>query len=448
MTHFTLTKIQGRHLVCDNLSLVNNVNHTQQSNSEPNSSTAHADHGDPDTSILYANYSNQTMVLDWDVLTMIEQTLNNHLCSLDIAHIKGHQDDEELYESLSLLAQLNVDADKIAKQYQHKHGQPCTKVPRLPSNAVQFHLQGKHTITYKLKPTLYYQATGPELKLYIANKYGWDKDNVERVDWKAHRAAINRTGISKTHITKLVHNILPTNDRVHKFNQIQPEKCPYCQVSVEDRDHVICCRNPECNKQRTALKESLSKMLERLHTDPILHEILISGLTAWFDGKPLKPSNYPEEYRQLILQQNRLKWRQLFNGRMSKEWCRLQHQHLAEKHLASNKLTGHLWCVSVINALWIAWYDMWTSQNKKVHGQDATTCNQADRQQAIAKLEYYYSRKNDLLPVDRNYFEDSLQCHTEKPTRSIINWLNTYRGLFKFSMKEAKKRAIQNTHSI
>ena len=187
-------------------------------------------------------------------------------------------------------------------------------------------------------------------------------------------------------------------------------------------------------------------MLERLHTDPILHEILIAGLTAWFDGKPLKPSNYPEEYRQLILQQNRLKWRQLFNGRMSKEWCWLQHQHLAEKHLASNKLTGHLWCVSVINAVWIAWYDMWTSWNKKVHGQDATTCNQADRQQAIAKLEYYYSRKNDLLPVDRNYFEDSLQRHTEKPTKSIINWLNTYRGLSDLVWK--KQRSVRSKTRI
>ena len=46
---------------------------------------------------------------------------------------------------------------------------------------------------------------------------------MERVNWKAHGASINRTGISKTHITKLVHDILPTNDRVHKFNQIQPE---------------------------------------------------------------------------------------------------------------------------------------------------------------------------------------------------------------------------------
>ena len=91
---------------------------------------------------------------------------------------------------------------------------------------------------------------------------------------------------------------------------------------------------------------------------------------------------------------------------------------------------------------------MWTSGNKKVHGQDATTRNQVDTQQAIAKLEYLYSRKNDLLPVDRNYFEVSLQRHTEKPTKSIINWLNTYRGLFKFSMKEASKRVIQNTHSI
>ena len=52
-------------------------------------------------------------------------------------------------------------------------------------------------------------------------------------------------------------------------------------------------------------------------------------------------------------------------------------------------------------------------ETRKFTVKDATTRNQADRQQAIAKLEYYYSRKNDLLPADRNYFEDSLQCHTE-----------------------------------
>ena len=133
--------------------------------------------------------------------------------------------------------------------------------------------------------------------------------------------------------------------------------------------------------------------MTRLHTNPTLQEILIAGLSAWFDGKALKPSDFPDEYRLLILRQNRLKWRQLFNGRMSKVWSHLQHQHLQDKQLLSNKCTGHLWCVSIINALWIAWYDLWTSCNKKVHGHDAITRNKAEQQQAIAELEYFYSRK-------------------------------------------------------
>ena len=92
---------------------------------------------------------------------------------------------------------------------------------------------------------------------------------------------------------------------------------------------------------------------------------LLQGLQPGLIELRLKPSNYPEEYQQRILQQNRLKRQQLFNGRMSKEWSWLQHQHLTEKHLASHKLTGHLWCVSVTNTMWIAWYELWTSQIKK-----------------------------------------------------------------------------------
>ena len=77
------------------------------------------------------------------------------------------------------------------------------------------------------------------MKQYIANKYGWDEDDLDSIDWDAHGAAINRTDVSHTHITKLVHDILPTNDRVHKYCTAKDNKCPYCLTAVEDRDHVI-----------------------------------------------------------------------------------------------------------------------------------------------------------------------------------------------------------------
>ena len=89
-----------------------------------------------------------------------------------------------------------------------------------------------YSITYKLKPVLYYEAIGPDLKQYIANKYGLDEDDLESIDWKAHGAAINRTDILHIHITKLVYDILTTNDRVHNFTQTRTDKCQYCHTTV------------------------------------------------------------------------------------------------------------------------------------------------------------------------------------------------------------------------
>ena len=41
---------------------------------------------------------------------------------VDLIYVKGHQEDRVPYDRLPLMAQLNVDADRLAGKYNNEHG--------------------------------------------------------------------------------------------------------------------------------------------------------------------------------------------------------------------------------------------------------------------------------------------------------------------------------------
>jgi len=76
-------------------------------------------------------------------------------------------------------------------------------------------------------------------------------------------------------------------------------------------------------------------------TDAHLMVLLTKGLQSWRKNEELNTDNFPEWYHQLISEQNAIGWRQLFNGRWSKQWSMIQHQHYQQTKTKSQ--TGHQW---------------------------------------------------------------------------------------------------------
>ncbi len=65
-----------------------------------------------------------------------------------------------------------------------------------------------------------------------------------------------------------------------------------------------------------------------MKTREMLTTVLTDGIQAWLTNTTLQPQNYPHTFRQLLQEQNGIGWRQVFNGRLSNEWQRLQNEHL------------------------------------------------------------------------------------------------------------------------
>jgi hypothetical protein len=62
------------------------------------------------------------------------------------SHVKDHQDDHVAYADLSLAAQLNVEADALAGEFQTKFRSENLKAHLLPSTGVNLMI-GKSTVT-------------------------------------------------------------------------------------------------------------------------------------------------------------------------------------------------------------------------------------------------------------------------------------------------------------
>ena len=69
------------------------------------------------------------------------------------------------------------------------------------------------------------------------------------------------------------------------------------------------------------------------NADPALIAMLTKGATSWRDHVPFNITNLEPQCRDLVHEQDKIGWRQMFNGRWSKKWAKLQERHERETDL-------------------------------------------------------------------------------------------------------------------
>jgi hypothetical protein len=273
-------------LSSDNISLVNKVNGTEDDEPEevtddnqrdPHdwsnwSFTSASDIEDPSHNwdeIDNNAHPNPTLMPDWDVINEIRWTLmQDAVEGGKIFHIAGHQDRKQAYDKLNLQGQLNVGADRLASEYQDLFGQALPLVLRFPHTASQLHLSNHGTCTYRFPQTLRRSETEKPLLEYIITRNKWTQAHANMVDWEAHERAIKSQNKRRIHITKLVHDILPTNKNVHR-QQKHSQRCITCKAtSSEDRDHVLRCQNPTRAQWRADTITKIETTCVAVKSDP------------------------------------------------------------------------------------------------------------------------------------------------------------------------------------
>jgi hypothetical protein len=184
-----------------------------------------------------------------------------------------------------------------------------------------------------------------------------------------------------------------------------------------------------------------------------LVDILLNGIDAWLHEVPFAPDNYPRTFHRLIEEQNALGWRQIFQGRLTSEWSRLQDQHLLQIQSNTNSKTGILWTTNIITTVWKEFFKMWTTRNTAIHGNDSASRQTSRRRHAAVAIRHLHTKRKDVLATDRDLFIGDTDNDIEKwvETRTathIENWLRIWKPVILDSAKAAHAFALKSVRPI
>ena len=115
------------------------------------------------------------------------------------------------------MGQLNVNPDLEAGIFQDVHGLLERPVVLMsPLTRAHLHLMDG-TITGNYDRHLQHEATAKPLLAYIRDKNHWTPSIMNSINWVAHANALKKNLARKTHIVKLLHELLPTTGQANKW---------------------------------------------------------------------------------------------------------------------------------------------------------------------------------------------------------------------------------------
>ena len=226
-----------------------------------------------------------------------------------------------------------------------------------------------------------------------------------------------------------------------------------CPCETEHRDHVLRCPSAPAVQWRLNFEASLIQFFQETQTAPVIQELALSAFEKWFmatEDLVLDTNDYPAQVAEIIIAQNAIGWRQLFNGRFSNEWSKLQDAEYKRSRPpeGQQKRTGDRWQVKFIIKIWDEWDARWSERNKALHGHNATTRTQAQRRETQRQLEEIYSQRNFMEPQVQALLLASPEAHRTQPVSTTRNWIATNRTVFKNSVRRVKTRVIRGMRSI
>jgi hypothetical protein len=377
-------------------------------------------------------YPNETLKSEFDVTEQIHRTTSIYGIQATYRWVKGHQDKDKAYIDLPLEAQLNVDADKFAGDFQIEKGKFRPMVFLLPSCDAMLSIRGI-SITSNYRKQLIRAYVEPEYIQYLQYKFGWPNDTIEVIAWKCLSLAIQRIHRDVL-ITKVCNDLLPTADTLCKMRYQHHDTCILCQ-NHETRDHIIRCTSPSRIKWRQQYICAIRTRLDTMETEFSLKEALSSSIAEWLETGEVDVTNYPAKYAKAIMSQERIGWRHFFAGKITQEWLKLQ-KHSTNATIGK-KRDCYVWGASIAETTLKYFIKLWELRNEEVHGK---TVEQQERTRKT-KLSIDARKLNELKdkarPVDMGLFHADIDEFLDKSSaQTIATFISSHRKAIANSVKQ------------
>ena len=104
--------------------------------------------------------------------------------------------------------------------------------------------------------------------------------------------------------------------------------------------------------------------------------------------------------------------------------------------------------LSVIHNLLDSILAIWTFRNTQCHGADHAIHKSETTHQTIEAVSGLYELRDDVLPLDRRLFRQSLDAHLTKSQSSLHAWLSNHSSQLYRSHHAAQGLNVSNTNPL
>jgi hypothetical protein len=258
------------------------------------------------------NYATATLAADWDLIEQLNSSLSEYITPPKFTHVKGHQDKAKAYAKLPLDAQLNVDADLEAGNFQWNQAPTHrASVPMLPTACAHLHIADT-TITGHYCYHIRNAASTSAFFDKCQEIHAWTPAVFAMINLPALRSAIRNTCHRSQFIFKFQHGLLPTQATKSVWDYCTRD-CPSC-LEPDTQHHFLRCLHTTVQTWHDSFLRALRARLTALHTSQELTTVLVDVIEAWLDGEKINPCNYPRHYRSAIRAQEHIGWHEFLQG--------------------------------------------------------------------------------------------------------------------------------------
>ena len=305
-----------------------------------------------------------------DILRTLRSIRQDLPLNATFCHVKSHMDNMLSWEQLSLEQQLNCDCDVLAKASVTRALDTARdKTPQhaglLPTEAVGLFVN-QHKITSDPTNSLRYLLGKQEARRFLTTEQEWTEDQFDSVGWDwLHQVLASKLIMFHLWLSKQHSNFCATGLQMKRCKLSDDDRCPSCWSHRERARHL--CECPSDSRTQLFLDNVAdldSWLTLNNNTDSelaywLIKYILGRGKLKFADLGPLSHGLH-----MAAVSQDRIGWRNMMEGRISKEFYGIQCVHLSKSH---SRINGNNWMKGLINRLVHISHSQWLFRNFTLH---------------------------------------------------------------------------------
>ena len=285
-------------------------------------------------------------------------------------HVKGHQDESNTYEELTILEKANIWADDEAKTTLESfwRREDTTIYNSSPLHPLAFPtvLHKGDPIRSQVNKALYTQITSTALHNYWIKKGRYTNDNKSEICWMAYKHAMRNSSLTRRRfIAKWNAEFIGTGKNMTRWGLRLEGKCPFCLQDDENILHILQCTHHEAHTAWDKAMITWFKSLIQIGIDTTTIKGIRDELILWKEGSNDSCSSGDEQIDKLLTSQRKLGWKQFMEGLLSNQWYNLL---ITNNDYNRYKVIAIM--SKIIRANWEFIFNIWTERNSKLHDTD------------------------------------------------------------------------------